>query len=444
MDGGRLLLDCGLVQGPRREAERRNREFGFDPKSVDAVILSHAHIDHAGNLPLLVKQGFDGNIFCTPATRDLTNAMLLDSANIQVMDAAHLNRNKRPSEPDVLPLYTPDDARAALSRFVAIPYGREMQVLPGTTVRFSDAGHILGSAVTLLKETRKGVSRRLVFTGDVGRRGFPILRDPQPVEQADVFITESTYGNREHGGDVTEAKRRLLEVIQRVVARRGKVIVPAFALGRAQSLAYVLHELWTEGKTPRFPIYVDSPLSVDVTSIYKLHAECFDRETLQYLHDGKPGDPFGFGALTYVKSTEDSKALNDRPGPYLVIAASGMCEGGRILHHLKHGISDPRNAVMIVGFCAQHTLGRRLADGAPLARIFGVEYPVKAEVLRLDGMSQHADRADLLAFAATQKKAEVAFCVHGEIDSATAMAEGMRAAGFGRVEVPELGASYDL
>lgn len=441
---GRVLLDCGLVQGPRREAERRNRDLGFEAKSVAAVILSHAHIDHAGNLPLLVKNGFDGSIWCTPATRDIAAAMLLDSANIQVSDAAFLNRQKRPSEPDVQPMYTPDDARAAIRRMAAVPYGRAFDVLPGVTATFADAGHILGSAVTVLKERRGGASKAVVFTGDLGRRKFPILRDPQAVEQGDVFITESTYGNRDHGGDVAVAKAQLLEVVKRTSSRGGHVIVPAFALGRAQSLTYLLHELWAEGKLPRMPLFVDSPLSIDVTGIYRLHPECFDGQTLAYMEDGIPGDPFGFQSLSYLRSTDDSKTLNNRQGPFLVIAASGMCEGGRVLHHLKHGIMDPRNTVLIVGFCAQHTLGRRLADGAPVARIYGVEYPVKAEVVRLDGMSQHAGRSELLDYAVTQRRASAAFCVHGEEEQVAAMRDAMKAAGFGTVETPELGQSFDV
>ncbi|MEK7467548.1 MAG: MBL fold metallo-hydrolase [Planctomycetota bacterium] len=441
---GNVLLDCGLVQGPRREAEKRNREFGFEAKSVAACVLSHAHIDHAGNLPLLVKNGFDGNIWCTHGTRDIASAMLLDSASIQMSDASYLNRQKRPSEPEVKPLYTLDDARAAIQRMVSVPYGRVFDVLPGVTGKFADAGHILGSAVTVLCERQNGASRSVVFTGDLGRKHFPILRDPQTVEQGDVYITESTYGNRDHGGDVADARAKLLEVVKRTTERGGHVIVPAFALGRAQSLTYLLHELWVEGKLPPIPIFVDSPLSINVTGVYKLHPECFDEQTLKYFNDGIPGDPFGFQALTYLRSADESKTLNARQGPYLVIAASGMCEGGRVLHHLKHGVMDPRNTVLIVGFCAQHTLGRRLADGSPVARIFGVEYPVKAEIVRLEGMSQHAGRAELLEHAVTQKKASAAFCVHGEEEQVTAMRDGMKAAGFGKVEAPALGESYDL
>ena len=441
---GNVLLDCGLVQGPRRESEKRNREFGFEAKSVAACVLSHAHIDHAGNLPLLVKNGFDGNIWCTHGTRDIAAAMLLDSASIQMSDASFMNRKKRPSDPEVVPLYTTEDARAAIQRMIAVPYRKTIDVLPGVTARFADAGHILGSAVTVLSERKNGASKSVVFTGDIGRKRFPILRDPETVEQGDVFITESTYGNRDHGGDVADAKARLLEVVKKTSDRGGHVIVPAFALGRAQSLTYLLHELWAEGKLPRMPLFVDSPLSIEVTAVYKLHPECYDEKTLGYLNDGIPGDPFGFQSLTYLRSTEESKTLNARQGPYLVIAASGMCEGGRILHHLKHGVSDPRNTVLIVGFCAQQTLGRRLADGAPVARIYGVEYPVKAEVVRLDGMSQHAGRGELMEYAVTQKKASAAFCVHGEEEQVGAMRDGMKAAGFGKVEAPALGESFDL
>lgn len=442
---GRVLLDCGLVQGPRKEAEKRNREFGFEANSVAAVVLSHAHIDHAGNLPLLVKQGFEGNIFCTPATRDIAGAMLRDSAKIQVADAAFLNRQKRPSEPEVEPLYSVEDAHAAIERMVAVPYGRSFEVLPGgVTGRFADAGHILGSAIVTMRERRGGFSKSVVFTGDLGRRHFPILRDPQSVEQGDVYITESTYANRDHGGDVAAATEQLLEIVKRTVARGGHLVVPAFALGRAQSLTYVLHQLWSEGRLPKIQLFVDSPLSIDVTAIYKLHPECLDKETVGYLEDDKPGDPFGFASLTYLRTTDESRTLNAKQGPFLVIAASGMCEGGRVLHHLKHGVMDPRNTILIVGFCAQHTLGRRLADGAPVAKIYGVEYPVKAEVVRLDGMSQHAGRGELIDYAMTQKKASAAFCVHGEEAQVTAMKDAMLAGGFSKVEAPKLAESFDV
>ncbi len=441
---GRLLLDCGLVQGPRKESEARNRSLGFPARSVDAVLLSHAHIDHSGALPVLVKAGFQGPIFCTPATRDITAVMLMDSANIQASDAAHLNRRRAKGEREIEPLYTPEDARETIARMVAVPYGREWEALPGVRFRFADAGHILGSAVTTVTERASGGAKRVVFTGDIGRRDFPILRDPVAVAAGDVFITESTYGGRDHGGSVAEAKEQLLDAIRRTVARGGHVIVPAFALGRAQTLTYLLHELWDEGKLPRFPIFVDSPLSIDVTAIYRVHPDCFDRETAAYLADDRPGDPFGFRTLTYLRTPEESKTLNRLPGPYLVIAASGMCEGGRVLHHLKHGVGDPRHTVLTVGFSAEHTLGRRLADGADRARIFGDYVPVRAEVRRIDGLSHHAGRSELLDYAATQRGAQVAFCVHGEEPQARALAEGMRAAGFARVEVPSPGESFDL
>jgi metallo-beta-lactamase family protein len=442
--GARVLLDCGLVQGPRRESEARNRTLGFDPKSIDAVVLSHAHIDHSGVLPALVKQGFDGNIFCTPATGAIANAMLADSAAIQVSDMRHLNGQRRPSEPPLEPLYTPEDARETARRMVSIPYGREVTIFPGISVSFADAGHILGSAVVTLAGRDRGGARRVVFTGDIGRKSFPILRDPKAVPQGEVFITESTYGDRDHGGTAKEAKEHLLEVAKRTAARRGRLIVPAFALGRAQTLTYLLHELWLEKRLDPFPIFVDSPLSIEVTSVYRMHPDCFDAETLRYLDDGVDGDPFRFGPLTYLRSSDDSRTLNDRKGPFLVIAASGMCEGGRILHHLRHGVGDPANTLLLVGYCARNTLGRRLADGADRAKIFGVEYPVRCEVVRLDGLSQHAGRGELLDYAATQRKASAAFCVHGEPEALAAMTSGMKQAGFSRVEVPALGQTFDV
>ena len=397
IDGKRILLDCGLFQGRREETRQRNLSFPQSPSDYAAVVLSHAHIDHSGNLPNLVKQGFGGEIFATAATVDLCQAMLPDSAHIQERDLEYLNRKReRRGEPPVEPLYTMEDAQRTLDQFKATSYGKPFTVLSNLECTFLDAGHILGSAVVVLEAREDSTHRRVVFSGDLGRRDVPILRDPQTPDWADVLILESTYGNRRHE-DIRGATERVYQVIERVAARGGKIIVPAFSVGRTQVFVYCLHELFNEGRLPRIPIFVDSPLSLNATEIFRRHPECYDAETREMLETSR--DAFGFSGLHYVKSVEESKALNARPGPCVIISASGMCEAGRILHHLKNNIEDPANCVLVIGYMAENTLGRKIVERQNRVRIFGETYQLRAEVAILNVFSAHAGADDLAEFA---------------------------------------------
>ena len=446
VNGKQLLLDCGLYQGRRQESFERNRNLPFDPVKVDSLILSHAHIDHSGNIPTLVKNGFKGNIYATPATRDLCSAMLRDSGHIQESDVTYVNKKReRQGLPPVEPLYTMEDATNSLHYFVTIGYGRPLQVAPGVTLTFRDAGHILGSAITVLDIEEGGKKSRIVFTGDLGRKELPILKDPEPVEDADYLITESTYGNRVHDPFETSNKE-LRDVIVNTYRRGGKVIVPAFSVGRTQELVYALHRLTVARKIPDLPIFVDSPLSVNVTEIFRLHPECYDEEVNEFLTKAGRRDPFGFHRLTYVRSTERSKELNFLRKPAVIISASGMCEAGRILHHLKNNIEDARNSVLIVGWQAPYTLGRRLVERQSTVKIFGEEYRLEATVETINGFSAHADRNELLDYARQlgAQRLRSAFVVHGEEASSQALAYGLNSLGVSKAIVPHQGEEFEL
>ena len=437
-DGVRLLLDCGLYQGRRQESNERNRNLPFDPRQVDAMVLSHAHIDHAGNIPTLVKQGFRGSIFCTPATRDLCSVMLRDAARIQEADAEFLNRKHRDrlQEP-IIPLYIEEDAVHALSHFRTVGYHRATRVLPGVDCTFLDAGHVLGSAIVQLDIDRAPDRLRLVFSGDLGRRNMAILRDPEIPEPPDVLLVESTYGDRLHS-PMAGMEDQLTQVVNRAAQRKGKILVPSFSLERTQEFVYALHRLTDRGAIPTIPIYVDSPLSIRITEVFKLHPECFDEETRAFMREN--GDPFGFGNLHYVGTADDSKALNGMEGPMIIIAASGMCEAGRILHHLRNAVEEPRNMVLIIGYQAEHTLGRRIAERQPEVKIFGVEHPLEAEVVVMDAFSAHADRDDLLEFVTRCRvNLKKTFLVHGEENQSLALAKRLTGLGIPKVQVPMLG-----
>jgi metallo-beta-lactamase family protein len=444
VNGERILLDCGLYQGHRGEANERNTHFPFDPKSIHAVVLSHAHIDHSGNLPGLVKQGFRGTIYATSATRDLCTIMLPDSAHIQQKDAEYLNRRgQRKNKPKVTPLYSADDAAEAVTLFRSVDYHSDFEVAEGVTVRFNDAGHILGSAVTILTFKEDGKTFRLGFTGDLGRANMPILRDPEFAGDVDALISESTYGGKFHDPP-QDMKSALEETLKRAIDRGGKVIVPAFSVGRTQDLIYLLHEIWDEGRLPKIPIYVDSPLSVNATEIFKQHPECYDEETRHLLetHD----DPFGLKSMTYITSVEESKRLNTLNEPCIIIAASGMCEAGRILHHLANNVEDPKNLILIVGYQADHTLGKKLVDRWEKIRILGEEYSLRAEVVVLNSFSAHADHNDLLRYVGqfNPKRLKSVFLVHGDKTRAEKLAAGLREKGISRVAIPEQGKAVDL
>ena len=437
-DGERLLLDCGLYQGRRQESNERNRNLPYDPRGVDVMILSHAHIDHAGNIPSLVKQGFRGSIFCTPATRDLCSVMLRDSAHIQEADAEFINRKHRHElQEPIVPLYTEAEALQALSHMRTLDYHRPAAVLPGVTCTLFDAGHVLGSAIVQLDIDRAPDRLRLVFSGDLGRRNMAILRDPEIPESPDVLLVESTYGDRLHS-PMSGMEEQLAAVVNRAVQRKGKILVPSFSLERTQEFVYALHRLTDRGAIPKIPIYVDSPLSVRITEVFKLHPECFDEETRVFLHQN--GDPFGFENLRYISDAEDSKALNGQEGPMMIISASGMCEAGRILHHLRNAVEDERNMVLIIGFQAEHTLGRRIAERKPMVKIFGVERALEAEVVVMDAFSAHADRDDLLDFVTRCRgNLKKTFVIHGEESQSLALAKRLTELGIPEVRVPVQG-----
>lgn len=417
---GNILVDCGLYQGKREEAFKLNKSLdGIDPKSLHAMILTHAHIDHCGAIPLFVKKGFEGDIFCTHATRDLANILLRDSAYIQEKDIEFVNKKReRNNEFPFNPLYTIEDAVKSLDYFVSYTYKRPFKLFNEYEVQLLDAGHILGSAMALVKAEGKTI----LFSGDYGRKDMPILEDPAEItEPVDYIVLESTYGNRVHD-EMQFMESQLAEVVNKVVMRKGKLVIPAFSVGRTQELVYALNRLIIAGKIPEIPMYVDSPLSVSATSVFRLHAECFDVETHKFLIE--EGDPFGFERLRYTATVQESKNLNTIPGPCIIISASGMCEAGRVLHHLKNTISDPKNTVLFVGFQAENTLGRQILQGQKEVKIFGEVHPVKAEVTRIEAFSAHGDKNDLLRLLQSlPKPPKKAFIVHGEEEAALEFAK---------------------
>lgn len=434
---GWVALDCGLFQGRREESEAKNRQWPVPTGEIRAVVLSHAHTDHAGRLPRLVREGYDGPIYCTAATRDLCAIMLPDSAHIQEEDVKYVNKKRaRKGLPPIGPLYNHDDALAAVGLMHSVSYGRWFDVLPGVRARYQDAGHMLGSAGVEL-DIADGRDLRLYFTGDVGSPGKPIIRDPVEFPACDAVICESTYGARVNE-PIEDAKQVVTEVVNRTYARRGKVIVPAFSVGRTQTLVYFLHEQMLAGNIPRYPVFVDSPLSVNATAVFRMHPDCYDREA--WALQRRTGDMLGAGCCTYINNVEESIRLHRRRSPCTIISASGMCENGRILHHLKNNITNRRNTVLLPGFQAANTLGRRLADGARQVSIFHENYAVRAEVVQVHGFSGHADQQDLLRMLAPLAgRASSVFLVHGESEQRSTLAGLLRERGFARVEEPMRG-----
>lgn len=457
--GARILLECGIFQGRRDEARRKNLEFPFDPASLDAVVLSHAHIDHAGALPALVKGGFRGPIHATEATADLCGVLLRDSAQIGMRDAHYLNKRRPKGASRVEPLYTRQDVEETLPLFEAHPYNERFEITDRVLSTFREAGHILGSAQVQLEifdeankppgpedpehcEVRFGVKPfRLGFTGDLGRDNLPILRDPYQLDGLDALITESTYGDRLHErGD--DLKNRLAEVVSRTAGRGGRVLIPAFAVGRTQRVVYLLHQLFNEGRLPEMPIYVDSPMASRATEVFRRHPEAYDREASDWL---EKEDILGFRRLRYVDSVAESKELNQLRVPCIIIASSGMVEAGRILHHLIHGIEDHRNTILIVGYCAAHTLGRRLMERRPVVRILRGEFRLKADVEFIGGLSTHADRDELLDYMhGMSSPPRTVYVVHGDQKQSLAYAGHLRDEGIGQVHVPREGQRFDL
>lgn len=446
------LLDCGQFQGRRKEAEARNRNFPFPAKDISAVMLSHAHIDHSGNLPLLVRNGFHGPIYASPGTADLCRPMLTDSATLQEKDAEFINKRtlRRKSldldtgnkNQTVEPLYRVEDAEATYPLFRPTPMHTITDIGPGLRYQSFEAGHMLGSTCMVLESESSGRKVKLGFTGDLGRPGLPIIRDPEPLPPVDYLIMESTYGDRVHE-PIQSVAANLAAIVNRTYQRGGKMIVPAFAVGRAQQLVLMLHDLINTNSIPSFPIFVDSPLAVDVTEVFRRHPELFDQEAAKFLTNHE--DPFGFKRLTYVRDVNQSKALNDLHGPFMIISASGMCEGGRILHHLKNNIGDPRNTILLTGYQAENTLGRKIEAHQEQVPIFGEPMRLRAEVEKLDALSGHADREEMLAWmkplAGGLKKV---FLVHGEPDQQTAFAAAIRDRYRIEVVVPDRGAGFEL
>jgi len=441
----RFVLDCGLYQGRRQEAFERNRNFPCPAGSIEAVMLSHAHIDHSGNLPSLVKHGYANPIYTTPATADLCEAMLMDSAYLQEKDAMFLNKRssrRRSVDPthdhsEIQPLYSIQDAEGVMPLFTRVPLHTPTDV-GGLTYTTYEAGHMLGSTVMSLQA--EGIN--LVFSGDVGRMGLPITKDPEAIPKADYLIMESTYGDRLHQ-PVDSVVEKLAGIVNRTARRGGKIIIPAFAVGRTQQVVLMLHQLIDENRIPPLPMFVDSPLAVDVTKIFRKHSELFDEETRAFLEKGE--DPFGFKRLTYVREASESKALNDLRGPFIVISASGMCEAGRIVHHLRNNISDPRNTVLITGFQGENTLGRKIVDKLPEVPIFGELVRLRAEVAKINELSGHADQRELLTWMKPFVKGlKKVFLVHGEPKQQAAMAQAIRDQYELEVVIPKRGDTFDL
>jgi metallo-beta-lactamase family protein len=437
INGNNLLLDCGFYQGKRQESYERNCNFPFDPAKIDAVILSHAHIDHSGNLPNLVKQGYHGPIYTTPATAHLTNIMLMDAGHIQEADVEFVNRrHMKTGEPPVMPLYTQVEAAMVAQYFNPANYDQSFTPLPGVSARIVDAGHILGSGAVVLDIEEKGHKVRVWFSGDIGRRNLPLINDPVLPDSADVLIMECTYGDKPHE-DPGLAYDELRQVVGRTLNRGGKVIIPAFAVGRTQEIVYTLHQMFESHQLPGVPVYVDSPLAVNASDILKLHPECFDEQTKAFIRADKHHSALGFDRLIYTRSVEESKALNTRKDPMIIISASGMAETGRILHHLRNNIENVKNTILIVSWQAPNTLGRRLADREKRVRIFGEEFEVKAEVATIGGLSAHAGQDFLTEYALRVKgRVKKVFLVHGEAGPAAALSEKLVGAGMDRPAYP--------
>ena len=443
-NGARVLLDCGLYQGRRSEARKINSDLPFDAESIDVVLLSHAHIDHAGLLPYLYKKGFRGRIYATHATYDLCALMLLDSAHIQEKDARWFNKRKRNRKHDrIEPLYEMGDAEAVLDLFVGVGYGQPFVPVKGMRVEYRDAGHILGSASISMEVHENGKTKRIGFTGDVGRANRPILKDPVFMADCEFLICESTYGGKTHDPP-SASKAKLEEVVRETSARGGKVVIPAFAVGRTQEIVYILDQLEGEGRLAPVPVYVDSPLAVNVTGVYQVHPECYDKELLDYMMTDP--SPFGFGRLTYVRAVEDSKRLNESRLPMVVISASGMCEAGRILHHLRHTVEDPKNTILIVGYCADHTLGKRLVERREQVKIFGDPHRLRAEVVVMNSYSGHADEPELVRFLSglDQERLKRIALVHGAPERQTALQQRLVAEGYQDVWIPARGQSVEI
>lgn len=441
--GKRLILDCGMYQGKGLETDSLNRQLGFNPSEIDHIILSHAHIDHSGLIPYVYKLGFRGSVVCTSATRDLCSIMLADSGQIQEHDTYTFNKKRasRGLEP-VEPLYTKKDAINSMELFIGVPYDRKFQIDQNLKVKFTHTGHMLGGGVVNLEVKEKDRTIRLAYTGDIGRPVNRILAPPAPFPQADLLITEATYGDRLHQ-DSINAEKELLDVIYHTcVEKRGKLIIPSFSVGRTQDIVYALNNFYNEGKLPKTDIYVDSPLAVNATDIFRLHPECFNDDILEIME--RDPDPFGFNQLFYIRSVEDSKKLNQIKKPVIIISASGMMEAGRVKHHMANSISNPDNTILSVGYCSPTTLGARILRGDREVSIHGSIYPVRADIRRIDSYSGHGDYKEMADFLSCQDPEQIrqSFLVHGEYESAKKYKEYLETKGFKNIHIPERGGDY--
>lgn len=435
--GKRLLLDCGMFQGKGLETDAMNRDLGFDPSMVDHIILTHAHIDHSGLIPYVYKLGFRGSIICSNATRDLCSIMLADTAFIQEHDTKTFNKRRaKKGLPLVTPIFTQEDAKECMALFIGIPENMKFRIDDNLKVKFTSTGHMLGSGVANLFITENGKTTRLAYTGDIGRPSSRILEPPKPFPQADILITESTYGDRLHKDLISADDELLKTVIDTCVNKGGKLIIPSFSVGRTQEIVYSLNNFFNQGKLPRVDIFVDSPLAVNATTIFRMHPECFNREILKIMENDS--DPFGFNSLTYITRQEDSKKLNDYKKPCIIISASGMMEAGRIKHHLANNITDPKNTILVVGYCSPVTLGARIARGDKEVSIFGTVYPVNAEVRIIDSFSGHGDYNEMIEFLGCQDKKQIqkTFLVHGEYETQVKYSSRLQEAGFSNIQIP--------
>lgn len=443
--GKRILLDCGMFQGKGLETDSMNRDLMFDPSTVDHIILTHAHIDHSGLIPYMYRLGFRGSVICTSATRDLCSIMLADSAFIQEHDTQTFNKRRaKKGLPLVTPIYTEEDATACMAQFIGIPYGMKFRIDENIKVKFTNTGHMLGSGVANIEIKENGSIKRIAYTGDIGRPSDEILASPAPFPQADILITESTYGDRLHA-DVQSAKDELLNVlVETCLNKKGKLLIPAFSIGRTQEIVYALNNFFNEGRLPKIDIFVDSPLAVNATSVFKVHPECYNADFRDVMI--KDPDPFGFNNLFYITKVEDSKRLNDHKNPCVIISASGMMEAGRIKHHLANNISNPDNTVLVVGYCAPQTLGAKIVRGDKEVSIHGTVYPVKAEIRKIESYSGHGDYKELIRFLDCQDKEALSkvFIVHGEYETQKKYSESLQADGFRNIEIPARGQELEI
>jgi metallo-beta-lactamase family protein len=441
--GKRILFDCGMFQGKGLETDGMNRDLGFDPSHLDHIILTHAHIDHSGLIPYAYKMGFRGSVVCSNATRDLCSIMLADTAYIQENDTRTFNKRRaKKGLPLVTPIFTQEDAKECMAHFIGVPTEMKFRISDEIKVKFTNTGHMLGSGVANLTINEVGRSLRIAYTGDIGRPSNRILAPPKPFPQADILITESTYGDRLHE-DFVAADQELLKIVNHTcVDKGGKLIIPSFSVGRTQEIVYSLNKFFNQNLLPRVEIFVDSPLAVNATTIFRMHPECFNKEVLKVMETDP--DPFGFNSLTYITRQEDSKRLNDYKKPCIIISASGMMEAGRIKHHLANNISDSRNTILVVGYCSPVTLGARIARGDTEVSIFGTVYKVNAEVREIDSFSGHGDYNEMIHFLGCQNTDEIksTFLVHGEYETQVNYFSKLKEAGFRNVQIPSMKQEY--